>query len=94
MFQEKRSIRSELYCAGAAAGSSRMEQRAGCKGTSREVRGLMYLKGDKDLRGTGGLGEERAEAHLRVISEADEGDPVAGELLARMIAVDGLDVAP
>lgn len=52
MFQEKRNIRSELYLAGAAAGSSRMERRAGCKGTSREVRGLMYLKGDKDLRET------------------------------------------
>lgn len=33
-----------------------MEQRAGCRGSGREVRGLMYLKGDKDLRGTRGVG--------------------------------------
>lgn len=56
MFQEKCSIRSELDCAGAAAGSRRMEPRAGCKGTSREARELMYLKGDKDLRGIRGAG--------------------------------------
>lgn len=53
MFQKKCAIGSEQYFAGAALGSRRMDERARCRGTSREVRGLMPLKGDKDQHGAG-----------------------------------------
>lgn len=70
MFQENRAVRPELAFSGAAVGSRRMDQRAGCRGTCREVRGLMLLRGDKGQYGAGGGGWGRKswdpfESHFR-----------------------------
>lgn len=49
----------EAAFAGAAVSRRGMDQRARCRGTCREVRRLMLLRGDKGLHGAGGAGERK-----------------------------------